>query len=101
MNLMPRDEILFGVAEVPSVYINKKHELDYKIYVQEQVSIEQRAQIAEYEMRAKSERRTRFKKIIDSLLYQLNLVTSRVKRFSDIFGSSSKLSEKILSCNSG
>ena len=78
----------------PSFQRNKK--LEYKVYVLEQVSksIEQRAQIAEYEGRAKSERRTKSKKVIDSF-YQVNSVMSSVKRFSDFLGSISKLSDKI------
>ena len=69
----------------PSFQRNKK--LEYKVYVLEQVSksIEQRAQIAEYEGRAKSERRTKSKKVIDSF-YQVNSVMSSVKRFPDFLG---------------
>ena len=80
----------------PSFHRNKK--LEYKVYVLEQVSksIEQRAQIAEYEGRAKSERRTKSKKVIDSF-YQVNSVMSSVKRFFDFLGSISKISDKILS----
>ena len=59
-------------------------------------SIEQRAQIAEYEGRAKSERRTKSEKVIGSF-HQVNSVMSSVKRFSDFLGSISKISDKILS----
>ena len=85
----------FHVFIRTSLHRNKK--LEYKVYVLEQVSksIEQRAQIAEYEGRAKSERRTKSKKVIDSF-YQVNSLMS-FKRFSDFLGSISKISDKILS----
>ena len=87
-----------SLTEHHHLYIGtRSSRLEYKVFVLEQVSksIEQRAQIAEYEGRAKSERRTKSKKVIDSF-YQVNSLMS-FKRFSDFLGSISKISDKILS----